>query len=92
MLAFKDVFFKEFATLTNSGVVYKVSCHDYDGFYIGETKRRLQQRLQEHKQQSYSSLNKHSSETSHTVGYDSPVILATDTSDYRLTIKEALHI
>ena len=24
--------------------------------------------------------------------HDSPVILATDTSDYRLTIKEALHI
>ena len=82
----------QFATLTNSGLVYKVSCHDCDAFYIGETKRLLQRRLKEHKQQSYSSLNKHASETSHTVGLDSPVILATDTSDYRLTIKEALHI
>ena len=72
----------QFATLTNSGVVYKVSCHDCDAFYIGETKRLLQRRLKEHKQQSYSSLNKHASETSHTVGLDSPVILATDTSDY----------
>ena len=38
----------QFATLTNSGVVYKVSCHDCDAFYIGETKRLLQRRLKDY--------------------------------------------
>ena len=81
----------QFATLTNSGVVYKVSCHDCDAFYIGQTKEDYNKGYRSTNNRAIVQ-NKHSSETSHTVGYDSPVILATDTGDYRLTIKEALHI
>lgn len=81
-----------FATLTNSGVVYKVSCAECREFYIGKTKRRLHQRLQEHQQQDYSALHKHAVEHNHAIDYENPVILATDDSDFKLTIKEAINI
>ena len=65
---------------------------DCGAFYIGKTKRRLQQRLNEHQQQEYSALNKHSCESQHNIDYSNPQILATDSSDFRLLIKEALNI
>ena len=81
-----------FSTLTNSGVVYKVSCAECGEFYIGKTKRRLHQRLQEHQQQDYSALHKHAAEQDHAIDYQNPVILATDDNDFKLTIKEAINI
>ena len=78
--------------LSNSGVVYKVSCVDCPAFYVGKTKRRLAQRLQEHQQQEYSALFKHSAEHAHSIAFETPEILATDTSDFRLSIKEAINI
>ena len=47
--------------LSRSGVVYQISCTQCEAFYVGKTKRRLEQRVQEHSQQGYSSLYKHSS-------------------------------
>ena len=37
------------ATEKRKGVVYEVSCKDYEYVYIGETKRILKKRLPEHK-------------------------------------------
>ena len=45
--------------LSRSGVVYQISCTQCEAFYVGKTKRRLEQRVQEHSQQGYSSLYKH---------------------------------
>ena len=45
--------------LSQSGVVYQISCSQCEAFYVGKTKRRLEQRIQEHSQQGYSSLYKH---------------------------------
>ena len=81
-----------FTTESNSGVVYKVSCGDCGAFYIGKTKRRLQQRLQEHQQQDYSALRKHSIDQDHDINFGAAQILATDNNDFRLTIKEAILI
>ena len=44
--------------LSQSGVVYQISCSQCEAFYVGKTKRRLEQRVQEHSQQGYSSLYK----------------------------------
>ena len=82
----------KFVTLSNSGVVYKVSCANCGAFYIGKTKRRLAQRLHEHQQQEYSALYKHSIEQSHAIDFDTPEILAMDKNDFRLNIKEAINI
>ena len=73
-------------------MVYKVFCANCGAFYIGKTKRRLQQRLQEHQQQDYSALKKHSVELHHVIDFGTPHILDSDVNDFRLTIKEAIHI
>ena len=41
--------------LSRSGVVYQISCSQCEAFYVGKTKHRLEQRVQEHSQQGYSS-------------------------------------
>ena len=81
-----------FCCLNNSGVVYKLSCLDCSAFYIGKTKRRLQQRVQEHSVQDYSAVRRHSLDLSHKIDYENPKILAMDSCDFRLTIKESIII
>ena len=55
--------------LSRSGVVYQISCSQCEASYVGKTKRRLEQRIQEHSQQDYSSLYKHSSDLCHQIDY-----------------------
>ena len=78
--------------LSRSGVVYQISCTQCEAFYVGKTKRRLEQRVQEHSQQGYSSLYKHSSDLCHQIDYSNPAVISVDNNDYRLQIKEALKI
>ena len=78
--------------LSRSGVVYQISCSQCEAFYVGKTKRRLEQRVQEHSQQGYSSLYKHSSDLCHQIDYSNPAVISVDNNDYRLQIKEALKI
>ena len=78
--------------LSRSGVVYRISCTQCEAFYVGKTKRRLEQRVQEHSQQGYSSLYKHSSDLCHQIDYSNPAVISVDNNDYRLQIKEALKI
>ena len=47
---------------------------------------------QEHSQQGYSSLYKHSSDLCHQIDYSNPAVISVDNNDYRLQIKEALKI
>ena len=63
--------------LSRSGVVYQISCTQCEAFYVGKTKRRLEQRVQEH---------------SHQIDYSNPAVISVDNNDYRLQIKEALKI
>ena len=78
--------------LSRSGVVYQISCTQCEAYYVGKTKRRLEQRVQEHSQQGYSSLYKHSSDLCHQIDYSNPAVISVDNNDYRLQIKEALKI
>ena len=82
----------KFNVLSRSGVVYQISCTQCEAFYVGKTKRRLEQRVQEHSQQGYSSLYKHSSDLCHQIDYSNPAVISVDNNDYRLQIKEALKI
>ena len=78
--------------LSRSGVVYQISCSQCEAFYVGKTKCRLEQRVQEHSQQGYSSLYKHSSDLCRQIDYRNPAVISVDNNDYHLQIKEALKI
>ena len=61
-------------------VVYKIICLDRNSFYIGETKRHLHNRIQEHtndvgKGDYKSSVFKHSKIYKHKIDYDGEEIL-----------------
>ena len=78
-----------------SKVVYKASCWDCDDFYIGKTKRRLQDRKTEHfkalaKQEHASAIADHIKATGHNITWDYFEILASRKTDYYCKIKETL--
>ena len=78
--------------LNKTNVVYKLDCEDCQEFYIGQTTRRLKKRIQEHKTKEFSSVYRHSSITDHKFNFDNPSILAVDTNEIRLKVKESLLI
>ena len=78
--------------LSNSGVVYKVDCDNCDEFYIGMTTRRLRDRMNEHKESESSAIQRHMTSCRHTMKLDNPEVLASDSVQSRLYIKEALYI
>ena len=75
-----------------SNVIYRFSCKDCNAFYIGMTTRRLHQRAMEHAHSDSSALCCHSVTTGHDIDYIDPDVLCSDTSKYRLCIKESLLI
>ena len=90
---FKDLIPK----MKRSSVVYKISCLDCNSFYIGETKRHLHTRIQEHmndvgKGDYKSSVFEHSKIYKHNIDYDGVEILDTADTEYKLKIKEMLYI
>jgi hypothetical protein len=78
--------------LSNSNVVYKISCSDCSEFYIGMTERILQKRLAEHAKLETSAVYKHAQLTKHALNISSPEILAHDQVKLRLQVKETFHI
>ena len=73
-------------------VIYKVECHNCSEFYIGMTTRHLKTRLGEHKKYHNSALNRHAMETDHDINLSDTEIIATDSTKYRLQVKETLKI
>ena len=82
----------QISLLNKSNVVYKLDCEDCEEFYIGQTTRRLKKPIQEHKTKEFSSVYRHSSITDHKFNFDNPSILAVDTNEIRLKVKESLLI
>ena len=78
--------------MKQSIVIYKVACHNCSEFYIGVTTRRLKTRLAEHKKDHNSALNRHAMETDHDINFSDTEIIATDSTKYRLQVKETLKI
>ena len=55
----------------SNNVIYKVNCNNCDASYVGQTKKQLQTRIKEHRnnikldQSKYSAISKHITETNH---------------------------
>ena len=74
------------------GVVYQLTC-SCSQKYIGQTKRNLITRLNEHRTRQSSEVCRYLMENpKHTVNFDSPIILDRSNYSTKLRIKETLHI
>ncbi len=79
--------------LDRSCVVYSIHCKTCKKEYIGQTKRILRLRLNEHKTRNESACKKHTSENpEHEMDYDGIKVLDTADTEQKLRVKELLHI
>ena len=80
------------------GVIYSIPCKDCDKLYIGETKRKFNTRLREHKkavEQKHpkkSALAEHCLQSGHAISWESSTILRTSTSWRNRRLLEAWEI
>lgn len=81
-------------------VVYKINCLDCDGCYIGHTGKRLEQRIQDHKNDCRlrrsngygTALSSHSLELQHSFDFANPQILDIERNKSKRELIEVLHI
>ena len=89
--------FKPYRTLKQSGTVYELSCLHYDPLYIGETGRKLEKRLSEHKFRaagSKSAVNEHVTRSNniHQIDWDNVKVLEKEPKDFPRKVLEGIHI
>ena len=83
--------------LKQSGTVYEIACLHCDSLYIGETGRKLEKRLSEHKSRavgSKSAVNEHvtRSNNTHQIDWDNVKVLEKEPKDFPRKVLEAIHI
>ena len=83
-------------TLDKNNVVYKLNCLDCPAVYIGETKRALRVRRNEHKNNKKSdaviNIHKNSFENKHDFDWQHPIILDNERNWRKRIVSEMLHI
>ena len=82
----------------NNNVIYKINCNDCDATYVGQTKRKLRTRVNEHRKNinkdasEYSVITEHRIEQNHNFDWDNPEILDHKQNYYKRLISEMIHI
>ena len=82
----------------NNNVVYKILCNDCNASYVGQTKRQLGTRINEHKNniKQHSSkksvVSQHLMENDHQMKWNNVEILDTEPNYHKRLISEAIHI
>ena len=95
LFKFKDKVTDKFK---QSLVVYRINCSNWKRFYIGKTERILGHRLKEHcrkptaKTPNTNAPYNHSDQTGQTIDYEEIEIIDRADSNFKLCIKETLHI
>ena len=79
-----------------SGVVYSIPCKDCDSLYIGESGRKLEKRLTEHKSKAASSksaIKEHIDRSKgHQIDWENVKVLERESKDFPRRVLEAIHI
>jgi len=84
--------------MSQHGVVYKITCHDCDASYIGQTKRQLRTRIKEHvsdinkKSGSPSVISEHRLRFNHDFEWDNVKIIDNELSYQKRIISEMVYI
>jgi len=82
----------------NSGVVYKIFCNNCNASYVGQTKRKVKTRINEHiknikvEESKHSVITKHMLELNHTFDWQNVKIMDFETNYYKRLISEMLYI
>jgi len=82
----------------NNDVVYKISCKDCDASYVGQTKRKLKTRINEHKSNikmdsnKHSVISKHIIELDHNFDWNNVKILDIERNYQKRLMSEMIHI
>jgi len=82
----------------NKNVVYKLNCKNCDASYVGQTKRRLNTRVIEHKKDinkksgNYLIITEHRIKYKHDFEWENPIILDKEKQYYRRLVSEMIHI
>ena len=82
----------------NSNVIYKLCCNDCDATYVGQTKRQLRTRVNEHRNNiklssdRHSVISEHIINETHTFNWENTRILDHERNYYKRLISEMLHI
>jgi len=85
-------------TYANNNVVYKISCNDCEASYVGQTKRQLKTRVNEHFRNISSTsanpsvITEHTLQTSHSFDWKNVKILDTESNYFKRSISEMIHI
>jgi len=94
-LAFFLPFFKND---TKNNIVYKIFCNNCNTSYVGQTKRQLKTRINEHEknvrfdESKYSVITKHMMEKNHTFNWQNVKIMDYETNYFKRLISEMIHI
>jgi len=84
--------------LDNNNVIYKICCRDCDASYVGQTKRKLKTRINEHSKnikldpQKHSVISDHILELDHSFDWENAKILDFEPFYYKRLISEMIHI
>ena len=80
------------SVLQRSNVIYMMRCSDCSACYIGKTKRKLHNRVCEHraalKGRGFSCIAEHSLRAGHRISWTNVEVIGSDYSDIRLLYKE----
>jgi len=82
----------------SKNVVYRLNCKDCSAVYIGQTKRRLNTRIDEHKKEinkktpNHSVITEHRQEFNHDFDWNNPSILDRENKYHRRLISEMVNI
>ncbi|XP_071581603.1 uncharacterized protein [Temnothorax nylanderi] len=86
------------AHFSNNDVIYKICCKNCDASYVGQTKRQLQTRLREHKNNirldasKHSVVSEHSTKFNHSFDWDNARILEIEHNYKKRLTAEMIHI
>jgi len=82
----------------NNNVVYKISCNNCNASYVGQTKRQLKTRINEHiknialKESKHSVIIKHILDKNHTINWQNTKILDFESNYFKRLISEMIYI
>lgn len=82
--------------LHENNIIYKICCRDCNASYVGQTKRQLKTRLNEHikniKSSNLSVVSQHIIEHNHSFNWDNATILDRENNYFKRLISESIHI